>query len=691
MSKINNNNNNSSNTTTSTTNSKNEILIKIVFPPTSPMISKAIYLQENQKASDIIQYASQLAGLQIGYGLYLPTKDHTSNSHIRGFWIDDDQILSKINGIQQSEYIQIKKRPGFKSRKNTVALLKGFKEGKVQKLSSYTKMWNPRFLKLFSQRIIHSASENDVNTNFISFADILNVDRDIHRKYTFIVTTTLKPSTLSKSTTTTSTSTSLNSSSSGNISKELKEYIFRCTSQMECEDWITQIRSLLRKSRPDLLLPPLSMNPNSLASINNIVNSNNNNNNSVNTPSPISSNTSNFLVPLSPFKVPVSNATPPLPNKNTGGSLSTPSSPSPLNHNNSQNINNNLPSTSTLPISSNEDETKTQPVLQHSRSRSFSFSLSGSKKKQSSNTPPVPLTLSERNSQLEDEIKKLKDQYENVDKSKQQLEKKYKKLKHKYTTYKKNRSRSVSTPSTPDLLRKDKFNPFIIGGNRIVQPQPPQQPNNNNNNNNNNNVTPISLNKSNGDIQQTTLHQSIVNNQYHPNQRNSMSMGGEDMTDSDLLTETFSMDTEDISDGAILEIKELKEQLSKIKDKLSVEIQEKMHIDQDRKLAEKDLFTHKKFGEKLHREFQIVSKRQDDCLEGMSEMASRLKKSLQELKEKLEKEIDDDPMDYSSYSIENEMYDDDDDYIDDNDDDDENDYNDNKQDLLEMTIPTTTT
>lgn len=68
---------------------RNDLIIKLVFPPSSSIRSKFMFVQENQKVSDIVDYATQLAGLNPGYSLQLSASPTTG----RPQWLDDDQLL----------------------------------------------------------------------------------------------------------------------------------------------------------------------------------------------------------------------------------------------------------------------------------------------------------------------------------------------------------------------------------------------------------------------------------------------------------------------------------------------------------------------------------------------------------------------------------------------------------------------
>eukprot|EP01132_Coremiostelium_polycephalum_P007465 gene7465-9172_t len=562
--------------------SNQDLILKLIFPPTSSIISKSILVQKNQRVSEVIQYASQLAGLQSGYSLYLPNSPRTN----RGMWLEDDVLISTYQ-LSGSDNIQIKKRPGLKNRKNTYAQLKGFKEGKVQKLSSLTKIWNPRYLRLYSQRIVHSSSESDTNSDFISFADIINVDREVSRKYAFSIQFYVSPPILSTSTTNIGGVT--NNSNNNNINnnnRDMKEYIFRCTNQSEMEEWVSSIRSLLKKSRPDLFLPPLSVYS---------VNINN-----------------QIYVQQSP--------------NNSTTSLPPPPPSSPLATSTASDISINNENMPPPPLSPME--------LRAMKPRSFSFSLGRDKKKKDTNTPPQ--TLSEMNSHLEDEIKKVKDSLDHETKAKIELEKKYQKLKKKYTNFKKTtRSRSLSTPTTPEILRKDRFivsSPFIIGGNRIqTHPHHPQHHHY----------------QQQQQLQQQQQQQQQFLQQHQSSQSSSTqsqnpSLKDEDLTDNDFTSETFTSVDGDVGgegsdeDSKVVEIKDLKDQLNKIRDKLQMELEQKNEMEASKRAVERELMRNRKMEEKRLRDYHIEASRQDDHLESMSEITTRLKNHLLELKNRME-------------------------------------------------------
>ncbi|EAL62295.1 hypothetical protein DDB_G0290337 [Dictyostelium discoideum AX4] len=666
---------------------RNDLIIKLVFPPSSSIRSKFMFVQENQKVSDIVDYATQLAGLNPGYSLQLSASPTTG----RPQWLDDDQLLISYS-IPTSSEIKIKRKPGIK-RRNTLSTIKPIKEGKVQKLTSITKIWTTRYLRLYSMRLAHSSNENDSSADHIQFADITNVDKEVNRKYTFVIycqnnSNTTNTTTTSSSSTTTATVGSgnaglsqsqtvssfqnLSASTSGtNLfaeSKKEKEYVFRCINQREAEDWITSIRSMLRSSRPDLLLPPLTP----FLSVNNNTKNNNNNNNS------------NLILPPSP----------------------SPSNQLSLNNNNNSNSNNNnniwtsptLPSSMPPPttpiISLNQSVTPTNeknsssattidreitPSQTPTKQRSLSFSFSkigGNKRKElpppfiqnqsssstssspsstsstsSSSTPPPPPTqsLSERNNQLEEEIKRLNEVLNRDTKSKVELEKKYQKIKAKMAILKKQRSRSLSTPATPEVPRKDKssFIPtFLIGGSRVKdkdkdlqQQQQQQQQQSQNATATTTSNTQVSHKRHSSSSQSFNLNNLNNGSSYS----NKGIMMDDDNTDNDITSsEMFTgsvFDDADISDfEKDKEIKDLKDQLVRIKEKIQLDLNEKTKVETSFKLLEKELFTQKKLDEKREREILVNEQRQDDQLDSMAELASRLKKTLFDLKEKLENE-----------------------------------------------------
>ncbi|KAM9970590.1 hypothetical protein ACTFIR_002451 [Dictyostelium discoideum] len=664
---------------------RNDLIIKLVFPPSSSIRSKFMFVQENQKVSDIVDYATQLAGLNPGYSLQLSASPTTG----RPQWLDDDQLLISYS-IPTSSEIKIKRKPGIK-RRNTLSTIKPIKEGKVQKLTSITKIWTTRYLRLYSMRLAHSSNENDSSADHIQFADITNVDKEVNRKYTFVIYCQNTTTTSTSSTTTTTVGSgnaglsqsqtvssfqNLSTSTSGtNLfaeSKKEKEYVFRCINQREAEDWITSIRSMLRSSRPDLLLPPLtpflSVNNNN----NNTKNTNNNNNNN--------NNTSNLILPPSP----------------------SPSNQLSLNNNNNSNNNNNIWTSPTLPSSMPSPTTTTTtttptislnqsvtPINEKNttidreitpsqtptkqRSLSFSFSkIGGNKRKElpppfiqnqssstssspsstSSTTPPLPpptQSLSERNSQLEDEIKRLNEVLNRDTKSKVELEKKYQKIKAKMAILKKQRSRSLSTPATPEVPRKDKssFIPtFLIGGSRVkdkdkdkdLQQQQQQQSQNATTTSSN---TQISHKRHSSSSQSFNLN-NINNGSSYSNNYKGIMMD-DDNTDNDITSsEMFTGSVFDDADTSDFEkdkeIKDLKDQLVRIKEKIQLDLNEKTKVETSFKLLEKELFTQKKLDEKREREILVNDQRQDDQLDAMAELASRLKKTLFDLKEKLENE-----------------------------------------------------
>jgi len=616
-------------------------VVKLVFPPTSSFISKSILINDNQRVSEILQYATQLAGLQPGYSLYLP-----NSSSNRGLWLDDDQLIITYN-LSNSDIIQIKKKPGFNKRKNTMMTLKGFKEGKVQKLSSITKIWIPRYLRLFSQRLVHSSNEHDTNTEFISFADIINVDRETSRKYAFIIQYYSTPTT----SLTTTTNTGGNTSPSLPIpqqqqqpqqQRETKDYIFRCTNQNEAEDWVSSIRTMLKRARPDLFLPPLSI----------LIGSSGNGN---------SNSNSTFI-------------SPPLPSsRGTGGSSYVSQSPTttssvsatntPIKSTQQQQTSMSTPSTPTKPSHTwieaiehqqqhHQSSTEKTPTT---KPRSFSFSLSRDKKKRESPPSTSSSVVSSGGSaqDLEYEIKRLKDTLEKESKTKQEIEAKYQKLKKKYNQTKtRTRSKSMSAPVTPEIIKKDRFNlnlPFIIGNSRI-------QTNTANINNNNSNNSSINLSSSSGSIN----NNHGGGNQYHQHQHNPLNsslslsqsiqqnlslVDTNELTENDVSSDVFTttnsaldiVGADAMTNNYIEEISDLKDQLTKIKQKLSNElVEERNQFDNTKKSLEKELFTTKKLSEKREREFINETTKHNDQIEILSGMAIRIKKSLIDLKDKLQ-------------------------------------------------------
>ncbi|EGC36576.1 hypothetical protein DICPUDRAFT_94279 [Dictyostelium purpureum] len=639
MTSIENNNNTATKNEILVGKNTNELIIKLLFPPTSSLASKFMYVQQHQKVFDVICYATQLSGLQPGYSLYMPA----SNSTGRGQWLDDDSLLVSYP-ITSGVEIYIKKKPGSMKRRNTMMTIKSQKEGKVQKLSSITKIWTPRYLRLYSQRLVHSSKENDQNTDSISFADITNVDRH-SRLYTFIIycnnnnnsTTSVNNSsnkenngssnhgTLTHSQTKLNLlSTSLNPNSFSESRKE-KEYIFRCINQSEMEDWISSIRSMLRKSRPDLLLPPLSVNIYPSQKLQNL-----------------SPPTSNPTSPLSSSPLSLSSNT----------NITSKSAPVTPNKN-FNNYNNN--DTEDNPLSESLTTT-TLPVPTPTKTRSFSFSLGGSrdkkKKDQQAVTPmklpaPIPqLTLSEKNEQLEEEIRKLRDSLNSEAKRKEELDKKYQKIKTKMAALKKSRARATSTPATPEPSRRHSFIPsFIIGSSR-------SNSNNNNSNSNNNSNNNSSKDSSKGDNNlvshkrhssansQTFSSSVLLQHQLLLQQQGYKDEDTEnDMTSSEVFTNSIFDDLNEEDSEREKEIKELKDQLQKLKDKINIEVSERTKIDSSNRQLEKELFTQKKLDERKEREIIAINQKQEDHFDSLAELTSRLKKSLFELKDKLEKEI----------------------------------------------------
>ncbi|KAF2074400.1 hypothetical protein CYY_004296 [Polysphondylium violaceum] len=578
-------------------------VVKLIFPPTSSIMSKSILINDNQKVNEIIQFATQLAGLQPGYGLYLP-----KSSSSRGLWLDDDSLLTTYS-LSNSDIIEIKKKPGFNKRKNTMMTLKGFKEGKVQKLSSITKIWIPRYLRLFSQRLVHSSNEYDTNTEFISFADIINVDRETSRKYAFIIQYYSTPLTNSLSVSpspspspsitpqqqpTPSSSPSLQQQQQN---RETKEYIFRCTNQNEAEDWVSSIRTMLKRARPDLFLPPLSI----------LIGGSGGGASCVISP-PITA----ALKPSFP---------PPKTTTTTTTSTSTPSTPT-------------KPSHTWIEAIEHQQQQSAEKVVT-TKPRSFSFSLSRDKKKRESPPTPSsatssPSSLSQQDipQNLEYELKKLRSDLDKECKNKQEIEAKYQKLKKKYTQVKRTRSKSMSAPVTPEIIKKDKFNislPFIIGNSRLQ--------NNSNNNGNNLSSSSGSVNNNHNNLNSSlSLSQSI--------QQNLSLVDTNELTENDASSDIFTssvVGADALSNNYIEEINELKDQLAKVKQKLSTElVDERTQFDTTKKSLEKELFVIKKLGEKREREYVNENTKHNDQIEIISDMAIRIKKSLIELKDKLE-------------------------------------------------------
>ncbi|KAK5579620.1 hypothetical protein RB653_009305 [Dictyostelium firmibasis] len=638
---------------------RNDLIIKLVFPPSSSIRSKFMFVQENQKVSDIVDYATQLAGLQPGYSLQLSASPTTG----RPQWLDDDYLFASYS-IPTSSEIKIKKKPGIK-RRNTLSTIKPIKEGKVQKLTSITKIWTTRYLRLYSMRLAHSSNENDSSADHIQFADITNVDKEVNRKYTFVIycqnsggvgnnnsNNTLPVGSgntgLSQSQTVSSfqnLSTSTNGTNLFAESKKEKEYVFRCINQREAEDWITSIRSMLRSSRPDLLLPPLTP----FLSVNN-KNNNNNSNNLILPPSPSFSNNNS------------SN------NNNNNNTWTSPILPTtPIS---SSSLNQNVTPINEGKVTTIDRETTPTQTPTKQRSLSFSFSKLGSSNKrkelpfiqqtQSSSSPspssssstdtttPPSQTLSERNNQLEEEIKRLNETLNRDTKSKAELEKKYQKIKAKMAILKKQRSRSISTPATPEVSRKDKssfISTFLIGGSRIkdkdkdsLQQQQQQQ---NTTTTTNSITTPQISHKRHSSSSQSY---NLINGSSYSNKGGMMGMMDDDNTDNDItssemFTGSVFDDAASVSDfEKDKEIKELRDQLVRIKEKMQSDLNEKTKVEGSFKQLEKELFTQKKLDEKREREILVIEQRQDDQLDAMVELASRLKKTLFDLKEKLENE-----------------------------------------------------
>ncbi|GAM20208.1 hypothetical protein SAMD00019534_033830 [Acytostelium subglobosum LB1] len=604
-------------TSTSTTNTTipispstgNDVIIKLVFPPTSSVVTKTIQVRLSQKASEIVAYASQLAGLQNGYSLYIQHSRVTS----RGQWVDDDAPLSEYS-INNMDNIYLKRRPGLRVRKNTYAQLKGFKEGKVQKLSSFTKIWNPRFLRLYSQRIVHTSNENDSNSEFISFSDIINVDRELSRKYSFVIRYYSTPQT----------------KTGDNTGREEKDYVFRCTNQAEMEEWVSSIRTMLKKSRPDLFLPPLSV--------------------------PMSSTIDNSDN-----------------NMNIGGSSSS----------------NNIGSLSSTMQSSSSSTLGHSPSIS-TKGRSFSFSLSAIKKKRES--PPIVSTSYGESSVLtiknpEEELKKVKAYLEKEMKTRIDLEKKYRKLKHKYSNIKmKNHpplpgapsastsssnlmlpptttGNSASTTATTTttttsssssktgtwsgsgfLTRMRSFSTSSRGDTPKHATAPkPESPDTTN-------VptftfsTPKSVGPYSKQWTPSSSPFTIGSARLKGFRDYSSEYGGGGGSTCDITssTDTLSVIEEEYSSAIAMgddlrrmEIKDMKEQLAKVKDMLATEISKRNEAERDKLFVEKELFKQRKIVEKKERELVNEKSKQDDQIEALSEMVVRLKDALIKLKSQL--------------------------------------------------------
>eukprot|EP01133_Synstelium_polycarpum_P010783 gene10783-12563_t len=274
------------------------------------------------------------------------------------------------------------------------------------------------------------------------------------------------------------------------------------------------------------------------------------------------------------------------------------------------------------------------PEPRPTKGRSFSFSLSGKKK------TPAPMTTSTstsvpgspaespvlRSAQLEEELKRCRVSLDYETRSKVELEKKYRKLKKKYTVAKKGpRSRSFSTPSSPERDRRDTIaGGMTPGGNNVEMmsfvhtPKPHNLPMGT--------WTPATS-------PFTIGRRSSMRDRDSLRDRDSQDMNTDVTGASSTETaETMSV-MEDDADAT--EIRELKEQLQRIKERMTTEMSKKDETERDKRVLEKELFAQRRMVERRTREFQFVSVRHDDQIEAMGEIAGRLKESLILLRSRL--------------------------------------------------------